>query len=1422
MLSGIREENGTAVPYDGDYIDANTYGPIGWDDNPQDPGDWKNGNNSSWHGTHVAGLIAALTNNGIGIAGIAPDAKIQPIRAFSWRGGLLSDVIASITWASGGTVENVPANQTPAKVINLSFSVEAPCTPSLQLAIDDAIARGSVVVAAAGNSNQDAGNFAPGNCNNVITVGAIDSNGDRANYSNFGEVIDISAPGGELDGQAIYSTSNEGTTTSTNAAYSVKQGTSIAAAYVSAAIARLAQVNPTDDANALRAKVLSKESVRPFTSGECLTDENCGIGYLFFGVSVAGVSVAGGTFTVGTYSTLGISLTGFSVSEQSNQYQVTIKFVDANDNDVTNGNIRVTQGSTTNITGYSAASGSFYTASKVGFSGTYDQVNTAIQTASWNPTSTAGSIKLRVAISTKPGSNEYYNGNTGRYYRYIASTGVSWSTAKADAAAATLNGLNGYLVHITSQAENDFVANETSATNIWIGATDAGVEGQWKFDGATITGENNVFNTFNISDALTASATGYGLNDWYAGRVAGWANGEPNEFGSGEDCAVTNWNGVLAQWNDLSCTSSSAGGYLIEFGGAGGTSTAVSASADRTLSSVAGPVITSISPSSGTTGGGTSIVITGTNFTSASSVTIGGVSAATYTVNSSTQITAVTPSGTAGAKDVIVTTPVASDTEASGFTYFVPTQVSVFTYSGLNGSGFGCDVENDNLKEIINAVPGYTVDASITTFADPTILRTKLNASRFFFMTDMETQDPSSTSFLPNDSKTQIAQWVNAGGVMVMTATYGNYDVNFLNTIFGWDLGHVASSGPWDRNNTNTSGTPFANTQNGVASPSQLTWLSATDAISKGTVANFKAMWGTDSNSTVAVIRYGNGTVIFMGFDFYNTGLSGDSSGSACGARGDAWVTHTIPAALNYASQLSDSSLSNITSTSIDYGYTYSQDGTSYYIVVPNTSTAPTAARVKAAVNYTGATITTSGNASTVANTSRTFSISGLTASTGYTIYAVTEISAGVFSAVSNSSFTTQATRTTPSSPTINSITSGDGQVSVNFTAPGDNGGSSITGYEFSTDNGATWTSSSSTASPIIISGLTNGTTYQIKLRARNTTGAGDESSATSGTPQATPVSSGGGGSITPTPTPSPTTSVRPNNLITSPLLPTPTPTPQVNNPTLVPGTQNRPEPLIRRLIEDLINSLRPRVVDIFTTPTPQPTTTGATPAPTFSNQRALELAPDTQDKKVVELPSLVLYNNEFQPSKLVIMDNTVAQVVSPGGGLLNVEAKDGQDSVPVDNRGRVQMVRSNNVETEGTGMAPNSEFAVYLFSDPMLLGIGKTDAQGKFFASFPVTQDLPIGDHTLQVNGLLPDGRATSVSLPVVVVDTIATDKNQAMPKTIFVDVNPVDNALRAVYWMLIVLAVMVFLIGASYRDRFFALVRRRKDDEEDVQPAL
>jgi subtilisin family serine protease len=103
QLASTRTLDGDAVALDGDYVDEATYGSVGRDGNPADPGDWRMvapTRHSSWHGTKVAGIIAASAGNGEGIAGVAPRASIQPVRALSWRGGLLSDIAASITWVN--------------------------------------------------------------------------------------------------------------------------------------------------------------------------------------------------------------------------------------------------------------------------------------------------------------------------------------------------------------------------------------------------------------------------------------------------------------------------------------------------------------------------------------------------------------------------------------------------------------------------------------------------------------------------------------------------------------------------------------------------------------------------------------------------------------------------------------------------------------------------------------------------------------------------------------------------------------------------------------------------------------------------------------------------------------------------------------------------------------------------------------------------------------------------------------------------------------------------------------------------------------------------------------------------------------------------------------------------------------------------
>ncbi|MBE5316441.1 MAG: S8 family serine peptidase [Xanthomonadales bacterium] len=204
----------------------------GRDSSAADPGDFFNGRPSSWHGTHVAGTVAAVSNNGSGVAGVAFGARVQPIRVLGRGGGSLSDVADAVIWASGGSVSGVPANPTPARVINMSLGGSGGCGPTMQAAVDAAVARGSVVVVAAGNSNSDATLFVPASCANVVTVAATTRSGGRAAFSNYGASIDVSAPG-----ENILSTLNTGSSTPLSASYASYNGTSMAAPHVAGVVA---------------------------------------------------------------------------------------------------------------------------------------------------------------------------------------------------------------------------------------------------------------------------------------------------------------------------------------------------------------------------------------------------------------------------------------------------------------------------------------------------------------------------------------------------------------------------------------------------------------------------------------------------------------------------------------------------------------------------------------------------------------------------------------------------------------------------------------------------------------------------------------------------------------------------------------------------------------------------------------------------------------------------------------------------------------------------------------------------------------------------------------------------------------------------------------------------------------------------------
>lgn len=210
----------------------------GRDADPSDPGDYAGGRSSSWHGTHVAGTVAAVTNNGVGVAGTAPEAKVVPVRVLGRGGGYDSDIADAVVWASGGSVSGVPANQNPAEVINLSLGGGGACGNAMQSAINAAVGRGTTLVIAAGNSNVNVSGFSPANCSNVIAVASNTSTGARSSFSNYGAGITISAPG-----SGIVSTLNSGRTTPGSESYASYHGTSMAAPHVAGVVALIQAVS---------------------------------------------------------------------------------------------------------------------------------------------------------------------------------------------------------------------------------------------------------------------------------------------------------------------------------------------------------------------------------------------------------------------------------------------------------------------------------------------------------------------------------------------------------------------------------------------------------------------------------------------------------------------------------------------------------------------------------------------------------------------------------------------------------------------------------------------------------------------------------------------------------------------------------------------------------------------------------------------------------------------------------------------------------------------------------------------------------------------------------------------------------------------------------------------------------------------------
>jgi serine protease len=255
VLAGYDMVNRPEFANDGDGRDADA----------SDPGDWVDANDrsqpafsdcdvtsSSWHGTRVAGLIGALTNNATGVAGAAWDTRVLPVRVLGKCGGFDSDILAGMRWAAGLSVAGVPDNPTPA-FINMSLGGDGVCTAAYQSTVDEIIARGVMIVASVGNDGGPVG--APANCNGVLGVAGIRHIGTKVGFSNLGTETGLGAPGGNCvntgPGQpclfSILVATNSGATTPAASTFTDQidrnVGTSFSAPLAAAAAALMRSIN---------------------------------------------------------------------------------------------------------------------------------------------------------------------------------------------------------------------------------------------------------------------------------------------------------------------------------------------------------------------------------------------------------------------------------------------------------------------------------------------------------------------------------------------------------------------------------------------------------------------------------------------------------------------------------------------------------------------------------------------------------------------------------------------------------------------------------------------------------------------------------------------------------------------------------------------------------------------------------------------------------------------------------------------------------------------------------------------------------------------------------------------------------------------------------------------------------------------------
>ncbi|MEI6621923.1 MAG: fibronectin type III domain-containing protein, partial [Actinomycetes bacterium] len=619
------------------------------------------------------------------------------------------------------------------------------------------------------------------------------------------------------------------------------------------------------------------------------------------------------------------------------------------------------------------------------------------------------------------------------------------------------------------------------------------------------------------------------------------------------DCSGGTVSDIATGTGTYVLTGSELGKYVrAKVTGTNGSGTVVAYSNITSVVVGPQPTVTTVSPSQGPAGGATSVVITGTDFTGATAVTFGGTAAASYVVNSATQITATTPAGSAGPVTVAVTTSGGTGTKALGFTYIntpdAPTLGLITTSNGsvtvpfTPGADNGSAITNyqysiDGGSSWVTRSPASaTSPLVITGLTNGTTYSVALravnaNGSGAASANSAATPHaiapaaPTLVSLTPGDHSLSAEFTAGDSGGSAIT----NYEYSTDGGSHWQPVAPAATTSPIVITTLSTNGiTPLAN------GTSYNVKLRAVTLLLTGAASN--QLSGipstTPSVPTGVVITAGNGS-LSVAFTAASDGGSAITNYEYSTDGGGSWI---VPSPAVLASPLVISGLTNGNHYNVQIRARNDNGASSATATVVGTPAAVLAS-APTALSYTpgdqtltvaftpgsdgGATITTYEYSTDGGTTWRTRTVGGATSpivitttSTDNTalvngheysvqLRAYTAAGSGV------ASDTLPATpTTTPAAPTGVVITPGNGSLSVAFT-PGADGGLPILNYQFSVNGGVSWVTSSPTvtSSPIVITGLANGTAYSIQLRAVNADGAGAASTATPGTPAAVKAS---------------------------------------------------------------------------------------------------------------------------------------------------------------------------------------------------------------------------------------------------------------------------------------------------------------------------